>query len=365
MKNKKEISSVDLNNAYLEEDASEEAAAWYYHELGHLLYTDEGYYNELGRVTFADEENSRSALTDTLKHYLKSIRDYDILEKDEQIRLAVLARVGNQEAKDRLIKSNLKIVVGLAFKGKSAFPKIDVMDLIQSGNLGLLNALEYYDPEQNVKFSTFATYWVKKCINDEIADRSQITVPQHTRYICSLINKQRVYLTQELGRIPTDEEVIASMVLTHEQEVSIKNIMNSVIYTNKFVSIDGATEKGTPYTEIVCAPGSAESSEFDSVDDVSAHLFNIIKTHLDLDKAIKEAPSEKKSTSLKKKVDVLRLFLQGMSDVDISKKFGCSRQYIGMVVQYWAKRIISNNKLSDIIDETVPGFMKNLKRQYA
>lgn len=145
-------------------------------------------------------------VNDPVRMYLKEIGRIPLLKREEEISLAQGVDRGDKSAKDRLTKSNLRLVVSIAKKymGRG----MSFLDLIQEGNKGLIRAVEKYDWTKGFKFSTYATWWIRQAITRAIADQARtIRIPVHmVETINKLIRTQRK-LMQDLGREPTDEEV--------------------------------------------------------------------------------------------------------------------------------------------------------------
>lgn len=155
-------------------------------------------------------------VNDPVRMYLKEIGRIPLLKRDEEISLAQKVERGSREAKDKLTKSNLRLVVSIAKKymGRG----MSFLDLIQEGNKGLIRAVEKYDWTKGFKFSTYATWWIRQAITRAIADQARtIRIPVHmVETINKLIRTQRK-LMQDLGREPSDEEVAKELETTPEK----------------------------------------------------------------------------------------------------------------------------------------------------
>ena len=147
---------------------------------------------------------------DPVRLYLKEIGRFPLLTPEEEISLAVRIRNGDEEAKRRMTEANLRLVVSVAkrYAGRG----LQLLDLIQEGNLGLMKAAEKFDHTKGYKFSTYATWWIRQAITRAIADQGRtIRVPVH---MVETINKTiRVsrQLLQELGHDPSEEEIAEVM----------------------------------------------------------------------------------------------------------------------------------------------------------
>jgi len=163
---------------------------------------------ELLEEKFASEE--KNALDDPVRMYLKEIGKVPLLTAEEEIELAKKIEKNDEEAKQKLIEANLRLVVSIAkrYIGRG----LSFLDLIQEGNIGLVKAVEKYDWRRGYKFSTYATWWIRQAITRAIADQARtIRIPVHmVETINKLIRVQRK-LVQELGREPLPEEIASEM----------------------------------------------------------------------------------------------------------------------------------------------------------
>lgn len=143
---------------------------------------------------------------DTLQLYFAEISQYDRLTKDEELELAKLIEQGCEQSRRKLTEANLRLVVSIAkkFQGHG----LSLEDLIQEGNLGLMNAVDKFDWRRDVRFSTHATWWIKLAVTRSIANSSRtIRVPVNVHDFIVKINKVTKELEAKLGREPTDEEI--------------------------------------------------------------------------------------------------------------------------------------------------------------
>lgn len=145
-------------------------------------------------------------VNDPVKMYLKEIGRVKLLSGEEEIELAKKILQGDQDAKDELIKANLRLVVSIAkhYVGRG----MQFLDLIQEGNLGLIKAVEKFDYTKGFKFSTYATWWIRQAITRAIADQARtIRIPVHMVETINKITRYQRALVQELGREPTAQEI--------------------------------------------------------------------------------------------------------------------------------------------------------------
>ena len=162
-------------------------------------------------------------LEDPVRMYLKEIGKVPLLSAEEEIEYAQRMEEGDEEAKKRLAEANLRLVVSIAkrYVGRG----MQFLDLIQEGNLGLIKAVEKFDYRKGYKFSTYATWWIRRAITRAIADQARtIRIPVHmVETINKLVRVQR-QLLQELGREPSPEEIAETMDIPVERVREIQKI---------------------------------------------------------------------------------------------------------------------------------------------
>jgi len=155
---------------------------------------------------------SSSAVQNPLETYLKEINETALLSADEEKELSNRIEGGDKEARDRMVRANLRLVVNIAraYSGKG----LPLQDLIEEGNLGLLRAVEGFDPEMGTRFSTYASYWIKQSIKRALVNSAKtIRIPA---YMVELLTKWRratAQLQDTLDRTPTTEEVAKELDL--------------------------------------------------------------------------------------------------------------------------------------------------------
>ena len=155
---------------------------------------------------------------DSIQTYLKEISKEPLLTSQEEVDLAKRVEKKDEEAKAKMIRANLRLVVSIAKKYIGRSPKLGFLDLIQEGNLGLFRAVEKFDWRKGYKFSTYATWWIRQSINRALADQSRtVRIPVHMVEKISKYTNVRKELFQSLGREPTAEEVAAEMGLEIEK----------------------------------------------------------------------------------------------------------------------------------------------------
>ena len=163
------------------------------------------------------------SVDDPVRMYLREIGRIPLLTFDQELELAKKILEGDEEAKQKLAESNLRLVVSIAKKyvGRGML----FLDLIQEGNMGLIKAVEKFDYTKGFKFSTYATWWIRQAITRAIADQARtIRIPVHmVETINKLIRTSR-HLLQQLGREPTPEEIAGEMEIPVEKVMEIQKI---------------------------------------------------------------------------------------------------------------------------------------------
>jgi len=167
-------------------------------------------------------------LTDPVRMYLKEIGRIPLLKAEEEVDLAQRIEKGEKRAREKLIQSNLRLVVSIAkrYLGRG----MSFLDLIQEGNIGLMRAVEKFDWKRGYKFSTYATWWIRQAITRAIADQARtIRIPVHMVETINKINKAQRMLVQELGREPLAEEVGAEIGLSADKVEQILKMTQSTV----------------------------------------------------------------------------------------------------------------------------------------
>jgi RNA polymerase primary sigma factor len=160
---------------------------------------------------------------DSVRMYLKGIGRVGLLSTEEEIKLAKRVAEGDEEAKKIMVEANLRLVVSIArrYAGRG----MQLLDLIQEGNMGLIKAVDKFDYTKGFKFSTYATWWIRQAITRAIADQGRtIRIPVHMIETINKLARISRQLVQELGREPEVEEIAAAMELSVEKVREIMKI---------------------------------------------------------------------------------------------------------------------------------------------
>lgn len=181
----------------------------------------EGDVGSMVRADLLDEDTDAPAVEDAFKQYLGQMGRVPLLTAEEELRLARQARGGTESereaARQKLVESNLRLVVFMArrYAGRSGLPLIDI---VQEGNVGLMRAVDRFDPERGHRLSTYATWWIRQSINRAIADQMRsMRLPTHLSGAIQKLQRLQRELTQALGRQPLREELAQAAGMTVRQ----------------------------------------------------------------------------------------------------------------------------------------------------
>ncbi len=178
---------------------------------------------------------TQSAVQTPLETYLREINETSLLTAEDEQVLATAIGNGDTRARDRMVRANLRLVVNIArgYTGKG----LSLQDLIEEGNLGLLRAVEGFDPGVGTRFSTYASYWIKQSIKRALINTAKtIRIPAYMVELLSKWRRATARLAEELGRTPTPEEVARVLGLPKKKLPIIKKairIYNSTPQTDQ------------------------------------------------------------------------------------------------------------------------------------
>jgi RNA polymerase primary sigma factor len=186
--------------------------------------------NELNLARRSASRRSSGAAQSPLEMYLREINEVALLTAEEELQLATAIARGDERARDRMVRANLRLVVNIArgYAGKG----LGLQDLIEEGNLGLLRAVEGFDPRIGTRFSTYASYWIKQSIKRSLINNGKtIRIPAYMVELLSKWRRASARLNEELGRTPTQEETARLLGLPRKKLPIIRkaiHIHNSV-----------------------------------------------------------------------------------------------------------------------------------------
>ncbi|PIQ07463.1 MAG: RNA polymerase sigma factor RpoD [Candidatus Nealsonbacteria bacterium CG18_big_fil_WC_8_21_14_2_50_37_10] len=185
---------------------------------------------EAGPSLRKKKERLSEAKIDPIQMYLREIGALSFVTADEEKELSKRIEKGDEEAKNKLMKANLRLVVSIAKRYIGRSPNLTLLDLIQEGNIGLRRAVEKFDWRRGYKFSTYATWWIRQAITRALADQARtIRIPVHMIETISKYTQVRRRLLQSLGREPLPEEIAAEMGLEVDKVRHIMKISQETV----------------------------------------------------------------------------------------------------------------------------------------
>ena len=239
------VNLSELSGLVQELDLDDEAAHAVNDELDArgLEVTDDCGRADANDETTYDNDGMSAVTGDALALFLRDIRQFPLLTREEEVELAERIEHGDLEAKERMINSNLRLVVAIAKKYQGN--ELPLIDLIQEGIFGLIRATEKFDHRKGFKFSTYATFWIRQAIQRGLANKARtIRIPVHIGQRERKISKARRELAVQLGRDPTDEEVASKAEITREELDEIRDAPRTVTSLDRPVGEDESSQLG-------------------------------------------------------------------------------------------------------------------------
>ncbi len=275
---------------------------------------DEEGSDEVNSLILSDTEITKDMnINDPVRMYLKEIGRIPLLNAEEEMELSIRVAKGEEEAKNRLAESNLRLVVSIAkrYVGRGLL----FLDLIQEGNIGLMKAVDKFDYDKGYKFSTYATWWIRQAITRALADQARtIRVPVHMVETINKMARIQRQLTLELNREPSEEEIAKKMGISVEKVRDVIKISQDPVSLETPIGEEDDSHLG----DFVKDPNSMTPEEYAT---------NAI---------LKEEIREVLSTLQEREQEVLELrfgLIDGTSHTleEVGKKFNVTRERIRQI----------------------------------
>ena len=257
----------------------------------------------------------------SLDQYLREISRYPLLDRDEEVRLAQGIKRGEEEALDKLVRSNLRFVVSVSKKYQNQ--GVPLSDLINEGNLGLIKAARKFDETRGIKFISYAVWWIRQAILQALAEQSRIVrVPLNRAGVLHRIAKRKAMLVQELGREPTATEIAEEADLTRDE------VEKTLAIARAHISLDAPVAPGEDGRLLDYLPDRVSPSPDEPI----------------LEKALTEALEAALETLSGREAKVLRLYF-GLGDEDpmslegIGSRLGVTRERVRQIKEQALKRL--------------------------
>jgi RNA polymerase primary sigma factor len=194
------------------------------------------------QVSYANNDLAATT-TDALQLFLNEVKRFPLLTAEDEVELARRVEAGDHEAKERMVNSNLRLVVSIARRYYGH--QLALLDLIQEGILGLIRATEKFDWRRGYKFSTYATWWIRESIERGIANRARtIRMPVHMVERERKMTRAERELTTRLGREPTDDEVAGAARLSLQHVAEVRGAPRTVVSLDAPLRDDDETSVG-------------------------------------------------------------------------------------------------------------------------
>jgi RNA polymerase primary sigma factor len=259
-----------------------------------------------------------------LKLYLNQIAPFIPLEQEEEKRLGRLIQKGDQGALKKLIESNLKFVVSYVKKYRGM--GLSILDLINEGNVGLIEAAKRYDPDKNVKFISYAVWWIRQAIFNALTRNSRIYhIPQKLSDQVSEMKKVRARLKKDLGRNPTREEISREMKIkiTDVEDLEIleeKNLSLSDKYYDEEIEIgDKIQDTLSPSVEYLIIKGAIQDQIRDVLEELDDKEAFVLRLRYGLD--------DNRPKTLQEIGDILHLTRERIRQIEEKAKAKLSRSH--------------------------------------
>lgn len=265
-----------------------------------------------------------------LGRYLKEIGETPLLSREEESKLAKLAREGDPDALEKLTRSNLRFVVSIAKQYQNQ--GLSLADLISEGNIGLMKAAKRFDERRNFKFISYAVWWIRQSILQALADQSRIVrVPLSQVGTLHKIGKAQQELSQEFGRTPLSEEV------AQEVDLSPEEVNEAIQLSASYLSLDA------PFAE----------GETSTLKDVIPDKRQFAPDHKLIQESLKAEIRRALSTLSEREAEVLTLYFgidreNSLTLEEIGYRFGLTRERVRQIKEKALKRLRHTSRFRNL-----------------
>ena len=250
-----------------------------------------------------------------LETYLKEVNRFPLLTPEEEKKTAQKTRKGNKKAREKMIRSNLRLVVSIA---KTYLNRgLGLMDLIEEGNMGLVKAVERFDPKLGNRFSTYATWWIKQSISRALLNTVKtVRLPCHVVELVARWKSTSSRLLQKLGRAPELHEITREIHLPRESLKMFRKILHKGLPTDKLLSLDLLKESAGPIVD-------------ESIKSADEKFFN--KVELGRIKNLLKNIQHREATVLKMRYGLEEYHKKPLTLAEVSKKLKISRERVRQI----------------------------------
>ena len=267
-------------------------------------------------------KNKDTVSADTTHMYMQDVGHKTLLSPEQEYKIAILIKQGNEEARKIMVESNLRLVIKIA-KGYMN-RGVSFMDLIEEGNLGLMHAIEKFEPEKGFRFSTYATWWIRQDIERAIMCHStNVRVPVHVRKEMNVYTRAAMTLSQQLDHEPSHEEIADFVGRPVE---AVRKVMELKVYESS-IDVPASDDSSVTVGANLVDPETKDPSELNEQDDLKVHMKDWMKC---LDQ-------------LERKVLVYRYGLDESVGVitldDLGEKLGLTRERVRQVQMTGLKKL--------------------------
>lgn len=335
----KDVLDTSVKNHLSEED--EDALFNWIQENDEILLTSNTDTIDEDEVDEDEDEEllDRKKSNDSIRAYLQEIGAVKRISPEEEVILAKKVQQGDEKAKEKMINANLRLVVSMARDYMNR--GLSYQDLIQEGNMGLMRAVEKFDPEKGFRFSTYATWWIRQSMTRAIADQSRdIRIPVHTTEMIYKIKKVQRDLFQKLNREPTPEEIVKQI-----PELSVEKLNALLTVAMDTISLESPTGDEDEST----------LSDFIKDDSIQSpeDIFRNEELKEQVNQILKELPEREEN------IIRMRFGLDGTDTIktldEVGKIYGVTkeraRQIEGKAIRRLKQMIQTNKKYRDLSEE--------------